>query len=63
MVDEPWLLAERIARRADVKLRRRPKCVDCGRHIQQERYFPMDDGSPLCVSCVKERMVEIEEEI
>lgn len=60
-MDEPWLQAERIAERADRWLHRRPVCVSCGAHIAGERYFPLDDGSPMCVSCVRERMVEIEE--
>ena len=61
MVDEPWLQAERIAEQADRWLLRRPVCISCGRHIAEERYFPLDDGSPLCASCVRERLVEIEE--
>ena len=60
-MDEPWLQAERIAAKADCWLLRRPVCADCGRHIAQERYFPLEDGSPLCLGCVRERLVEIEE--
>lgn len=60
-MDEPWLQAERLAERADRWLLRRPVCVSCGRHIAGERYFPLDDGSPLCPGCLGERMVEIEE--
>ena len=60
VVDEPWLQAERIAARSDRWLLGRPKCVDCGRHIAGERYFPLEDGSPLCPDCVKDRMVEID---
>ena len=59
-MDEPWLEAERIAARADRWLLERPVCCDCGRHIIQERYFPLEDGSPLCPDCVRDRMVEIE---
>ena len=58
---EPWLQAQRIAKQADRWLLRRPICADCGRHIAQERYFPLEDGSPLCLGCVRERLVEIEE--
>ena len=60
-MDEPWLEAERIAAKADRWLRRRPVCTDCGRHIEEDRYFPLEDGSPLCPDCVRDRMVEIEE--
>ena len=60
-MDEPWLEAERIAAKADRWLRRRPVCTDCGRHIAEDRYFPLEDGSPLCPDCVRDRMVEIEE--
>lgn len=59
--DKPWLQAERIAARADHWLLRRPVCCDCGRHIIQERYFPLEDGNGLCPGCVQERMVEIED--
>lgn len=61
MAEEPWLEAERIAAKADLWLRRRPVCTDCGRHIAQERYFPLEDGEALCPHCTRERMVEIEE--
>ena len=61
MGEEPWLEAERLAARADRWLLRRPVCADCGRHIAQERYFPLEDGSALCPVCVEDRMVEIEE--
>ena len=61
VTEEAWLQAERIASRADRWLRRRPVCADCGRHIAQERYFPLEDGNPLCPDCVGDRMVEIEE--
>ena len=63
MIEEAWLQAERIAARADRWLDRRPVCVDCGEHILQEEYFPLEDGSPLCPRCVRERMVEIEWEM
>ena len=61
MDEEAWLQAERIAAKADRWLLRRPKCADCGRHIVQERYFPLEDGSPLCPACLRDRMVEIDE--
>lgn len=61
MAEQPWLQAERIAARADRWLLRRPVCEDCGRHIVQDRYFPLEDGTPLCPDCVRDRMVEIEE--
>lgn len=58
---EPWLEAERIAARGDRWLLARPVCCDCGRHIAEEWYFPLEDGSPLCPDCVRDRRVEIEE--
>ena len=61
MSDEPWLQAERLAAKEDRWLLRRPMCGDCGRHITQDRYFPLEDGTPLCPDCVRERMVEIGE--
>ena len=61
MSEEPWLEAERIAARADRWLLRRPMCADCGRHIAQERYFPLESGEVLCPGCVGGRMVEIED--
>ena len=60
MGDEPWLQAERLAAKQDRWLLRRPVCGDCGRHITEERYFPLEDGTPLCPDCVRDRMVEID---
>lgn len=60
--EEPWLEAEAVAARADRWLLRRPVCGDCGRHIAEERCFPLDNGEVLCPACIRGRMVEIDEE-
>ena len=62
MSGEPWLEAEAKDARWDRWLLRRPVCADCGRHIAQERYFPLENGDALCPGCTRGRMVEIEEE-
>lgn len=60
--EEPWLQAERLAAREDRWRMARPVCDECGRHIVQRHYFPLDGGGALCPDCVRERMVEIDEE-
>ena len=59
---EPWLEAARRDMREEHWRERRPVCAECGRHILEERYFPLPDGSPLCPGCVREAMVEIGED-
>ncbi len=45
--------------RWDGWLRRRPKCLDCGQPILEDRCLPLPDGM-VCERCVERRMIWIE---
>lgn len=51
--DDPVRDAERHYNRLEERLRKRPKCVHCREHIQEEEYFNMD-GDAVCENCLVE---------
>ena len=58
-MEEPWILAEQEAQRADRQRKRRPVCADCGRWIAEGWAFELDKGEFLCEKCARLRVVEI----
>ena len=48
-MEEPWILAEQEAQRADRQRKCRPVCADCGRRIAEGWAFELDEGEFLDV--------------
>lgn len=58
-MEEPWILAEQEAQRADRQRKCRPVCADCGRRIAEGWAFELDEGEFLCEKCARLRVVEL----
>lgn len=60
MDEEVWM--EDIRREAgwDARLKRRPRCADCGEHISEEECLELERGVYLCPGCVRWRWVGTE---
>lgn len=51
--DNPIADAERYYAEQEEKVKRSPKCTECGEHIQDE-YFYEIDGVYICCECMKD---------
>lgn len=56
---ELWLLEEQRQMRTEKWLAARPRCVDCGEPIREERALQLAEGL-LCGECRFRRMVEVD---
>ena len=63
MSDDPARDAERYMEAQDILLERRPKCHNCGKHIQDNEalhYTSKEFELWLCPECVEDKMEYIE---
>ena len=62
--DDPVLDEERYTRALDMKLARRPKCSNCGHHIQDDEalhFIKKNVEIWLCLDCLDEKMELLED--
>ena len=50
----PYLDFERREREEERWLSRRPRCCECGEHIQDEELYEIDEGKLVCRACLDE---------
>lgn len=62
--DDPVRDEARYTRYMDMKLARRPKCHNCGKHIQDNEalhYIAGEEEIWLCLECIDDNMELIED--